>query len=38
MTKIPVPATFGLVLAGGLARRMGGGKLAFPVRRLYRPP
>jgi molybdopterin-guanine dinucleotide biosynthesis protein A len=28
MTEIPVPATFGLVLAGGLARRMGGGDKA----------
>ena len=28
MTEIPVPATFGLVLAGGQARRMGGGDKA----------
>jgi molybdopterin-guanine dinucleotide biosynthesis protein A len=28
MTEFPVPATFGLVLAGGLARRMGGGDKA----------
>lgn len=28
MTEIPVPATFGLILAGGLARRMGGGDKA----------
>ena len=28
MTDIPVPPTFGLVLAGGLARRMGGGDKA----------
>ncbi|MDI1343601.1 MAG: molybdenum cofactor guanylyltransferase MobA [Pseudolabrys sp.] len=28
MTEIPAPATFGLVLAGGLARRMGGGDKA----------
>ena len=28
MTDFPVPATFGLVLAGGLARRMGGGDKA----------
>lgn len=25
MSDLPVPATFGLILAGGLARRMGGG-------------
>jgi len=29
MTDIPVPATLGLVLAGGLARRMGGGDKAL---------
>lgn len=28
MSDLPVPATFGLVLAGGLARRMGGGDKA----------
>jgi molybdopterin-guanine dinucleotide biosynthesis protein A len=28
MTEIPAPPTFGLVLAGGLARRMGGGDKA----------
>ena len=28
MTDIPVPPTLGLVLAGGLARRMGGGDKA----------
>ena len=28
MTDIPPPPTFGLVLAGGLARRMGGGDKA----------
>ncbi len=28
MSSVPVPATFGLVLAGGLARRMGGGDKA----------
>src|SRR5512141_3247179 len=28
MTDIPIPPTFGLVLAGGLARRMGGGDKA----------
>ena len=29
MTDIPVPPTLGLVLAGGLARRMGGGDKAL---------
>jgi len=29
MTDIPLPPTFGLVLAGGLARRMGGGDKAL---------
>jgi len=28
MSDVPVPATFGLILAGGLARRMGGGDKA----------
>ena len=28
MSDLPVPATFGLILAGGLARRMGGGDKA----------
>ena len=28
MTDIPIPPTLGLVLAGGLARRMGGGDKA----------
>jgi molybdenum cofactor guanylyltransferase len=28
MNDVPVPATFGLILAGGLARRMGGGDKA----------